>query len=433
MADDLIPDFANVPNLSNVNDTSSEPVLVKRSRGRRDRGDETTGKYRAKNEELFSIETTVDQNSSIKIYSRDYDNLYPLRMEKAINNSPTGKRCANMMARYIKGKGNADNYSVGNGLKINDILRESSIDLAYQGGVFFKVKYGIDVESSITELAFKPTLSTLDYVLAAVSKEDDDGNTGKYYVLKDDGQGSIKFGDEDVTEWYYAFDKRPEVIMYQMLNDCRLKGIENPTPEQLIKHYRGQVKYLNTTPKYKYALGLADSVYNDLDTEFRISVYNNVQTRKGFLGKTVVKMYDNGEDDNEDFIDEVKDYLGAENSGNMLVVEVPFDTDGALKDAFVIEQLNPQFDDKLFEKTVQTLRQNIMGAFCNIPEPLVFSGTGALFGTSADTYTEMKQFYWEQCQDFRDLLISALLDIGFIVDIQSIIDAPKTTEDDGNK
>lgn len=431
MAEGLIPDFANVPNVVTAGETAATVTRVKR-KSRRGDDEATTGKYRAKNAELFALEIKADQNSSTKIYSRDYDNLYPLRIEKAINNSPTGRRCARMMASYIRGKGNAVNYLVGDGIRINDIIRESATDLTNQGGVFFKVKYGIDVDGSITELNFKPMIEVLDYVLMAVSKEDDNGRMGKFWVLKDDGEGGIKFGDDDITEWYYAYNKNPEVILYQMMNDCKLRGVENPSPEQLIKYYRGQVNYLNSTPKYKYALGVADSVYNDLDTEFRISVYNNVQTRKGFLGKTVVKMYDNGEDENDEFIDEVKDYLGAENSGNILVVEVPQDTEGDLKDAFVIDQLEAQFDDKMFESTVKNLRQNIMGAFNNIPEPLVFAASGSLFGTSADTYNEMKQFYWEQNQDFRDLLVNRLAEIGFVVEIQSLIAPTPKTDENGN-
>lgn len=402
-------------------------------RSQRKESEGRTGRYRAKNSEMFSREIKINENSSIKIYSRDEDNLYPLRMEKAINNSPTGRRCANMMSKFIRGKGNAVNYSVGNGLYINDILEDSSIDLAYQGGVFYKLKYKINPDNQVGDkIVFDPTLDTLDYVMMAVSKEDTDGRKGRFYVLKSDGEGGVKTNEEDITEWYYPFSRNSDIILYQMYNDCRLKGIENPTIDQLVSNYRGQVNYLNTTKRYKYALGLADSVYNDLDTEARIGIYNNVQTRKGFLGKTVVKMFDNGEEDNEEFVSEVKDFLGAENSGSALVVEVPANVDGKLEDAFVIDQLKPQFDDKLFEKTIQNIRQNIMGAFNNIPEPLVFSSQGALFGTNAETYREMKLFYWEQNESLRTKLEHELERMGFPVKIESLIEE-QTIAEDGEK
>ena len=52
--------------------------------------------------------------------------------------------------------------------------------------------------------------------------------------------------------------------------------------QEMIKHYRGQVMYLNLTPKYRYAISKFESVFNDLDTEYRIGVYCNTMTRSGF-------------------------------------------------------------------------------------------------------------------------------------------------------
>ena len=40
-----------------------------------------------------------------KIYFQDYDNLYPNRVKALIENSPTAFRSAQMMAKYIIGKG----------------------------------------------------------------------------------------------------------------------------------------------------------------------------------------------------------------------------------------------------------------------------------------------------------------------------------------
>ena len=54
----------------------------------------------------------------------------------------------------------------------------------------------------------------------------------------------------------------------------------------MVKHYRGQVYYMNLTPRYKYALSKFDSTYNDADSEFRYGLYINRATT-GFLGKTI--------------------------------------------------------------------------------------------------------------------------------------------------
>ena len=396
--------------------------------------DAKSGSYRADNVELFSREIKSDTNSSDKIYSRDADNLYPLRIEKVINNSPTGRRCANLMAKYIAGKGNTSNFKIGK-KNINDIISAASASISKQYGVYFRVKYGIDTTKTMADgdVRFKVNhTEVLDYVLMAKSKEDDDDFEGKFYMLKDD-EGCMSSNDDDL-KWFYPFNQDPRVIKYQMLNDCKLKGIKDPSIEDLIRNYRGQVFYLNLTPEYIYALPLADSVYNDLDTEFRISTYNNTQTRKGFLGKTLITKYEDadGDDADEEFDEELKTWLGSENSSTVFVVTVPQSVTVDLDKAFVVNQLKPQFDDKLFESTIKNIRQNIMGAFNNIPEALVFAGSGALFGTSADTYNEMKKFYWEQNEYERSQLEQTLRLFGFDVNILPLVNESITPNTDTN-
>lgn len=391
------------------------------------------GTYRAKNTELFNREIVANSNSSDKIYSRDADNLYPLRIEKVINNSPTGRRCANLMAKYITGKGNADNYLVGKGVYINDILRKAGRCIAYQYGVYFRLKYVLDAERSQAESApaYKVgSIEVLDYVVMAKSKEDDADYPGKLYALSDDNEGGINGNDEEM-KWYYPYNRNSKVIRAQMLKDCKDKDIENPTFEELIKNYRGQVYYMNLTPEYVYALPLADAVYNDMDTEFRISNYNNTQTRKGFLGKTVITKYEEDEEDEEAFDEEVAEFLGSENSSTVFTVSVPQNIETDLDKAFIVTQLKPQFDDKLFDSTIKNLRQNIMGAFNNAPEPLIFSGSGSLFGTNAETYKEMKLFYWEQNEDERSMLEQTLKMFGYEVDIIPVVIETKTENTNG--
>lgn len=399
----------------------------------KNRKHKTVNSLRATNIELFSREITVDENGAKKTYSRDVDNLYPIRIEKIINNSPTARRCANLMAKYIAGNGNINNFKIGPNLTIDDVLRSSATSIAKQYGVYFILKYKLDFDGVMTSTDNKPVFATdyvnvLDYVLMAKSKEDDNNFPGKFYALNLDEERSVFSSEENDDNWFYPYNTDSKVILRQMQNDCKLKNIKDPNIQDLIDNYRGQVYYLNLTPEYIYALPLADSVYNDCDTEYRISNYNNTQTRSGFLGKTMIVKYeeaseaeaDGGAD--EDFNDELKDFMGSENSGNLFVVEVPQSVDAELEKAFVIKQLKPQFDDKLFESTVKNLRQNIMGAFNNIPEPLVFAGTGALFGTSAEAYKEMKLFYWEQNEYERSSLEQALRMFGYDVNIKPIVE-----------
>jgi hypothetical protein len=133
-----------------------------------------------------------------------------------------------------------------------------------------------------------------------------------------------------------------------------------------------------------------------MDTEYRISRYNNTQARGGWLGKTIVKKFDGGDEDNKDFNAELKKNLGSENSADVMVIDIPENSTDDLSKVFVVEQLKAQFDDKLFESTKKTLRENISGNFNNTPSVLIFAGDGNLFGTNSEMYLEAKKFYWEQ-------------------------------------
>lgn len=373
---------------------------------------------RASNIELESRDISVSADDR-KIYLRGLDNLYPLTLEKVVNSSPTGRRCSNMMAKFIIGKGAGENGEEKvnrNGETLNQIAKRAAQSISKQYGVYFHVGYALDVEASIDEIKFKKnSTKVLDYVKMAKSKEDDDGFPGKFYSLDIDDKKNTFGKADDKSIWYYPYNSNSAVIRAQMHNDCKLKGIESPTSQQLIMNYRGQVLYLNFTQEFQYALPLWDVVYDDMDTEYRISRYNNSQARNGWLGKTVVKKFADDEEEDErstnSFNEVIKNNLGPENSADVLVIDVPLNAGEDVDKAFKIDQLKAQFDDKLFESTKKTLRENIMGSFNNVPEILIYAGSGALFGPNSETYIEAKKFYWEQNEWERQELEETLTEL----------------------
>jgi len=228
-------------------------------------------------------------------------------------------------------------------------------------------------------------------------------------------------------EWYYPFNDNPEIVRAQMRSDAANKSgkeKEDVTIEEMVTNYRGQVFHLNLTERYKYALSQFDSVFNDMDSEYRFSLYVNTQMRTGFLGKTIFITQGLDEQAEENTGKDLAKFLGAENSGSLyyLNVEEAEKLDNVLK----VEQLKPQLDDKLFVENDKRIRRNILGAANNLPEPLIYAGEGALFGTSADAYTEMKLFYQEQTLNERSALEKTLEKIGFPAKIILIVE-----EEDG--
>lgn len=375
---------------------------------------------RATNIELQGRDISIAANDG-NIYLRDSDNLYNLRIEKVINNSPTAKRCSNMMAKYIVGNGVESEIIVNKkGETLNDIADLAANEISTQYGVFFFTSWTIDIDYDQLKPKFVPTnLKVLDSIPLAKSKVDDDGFPGKIYQLNMIARKEQFSKVDKKTNWFYPYNDNPKVILAQMKNDCKLKGIDNPTPADLVQNFRGQVYYLNLTPKYHYALPPWDSVYDDMDTEHRISRYNNTQARGGWLGKTIIKKFGGDGDEDDAFNETLKANLGSENAADVMVVDVPEGTTDDLSKAFVVDQLKPQFDDKLFESTKKSLRENIAGNFNNAPTVLLFSGDGSLFGTNSEMYLQAKRFYWEQNEYERFKLEKTLskltgLDITFI-------------------
>lgn len=379
------------------------------------------GKIRATLIELFTRDIKLTKTKDGIIYWNGEDNLYPNEIERVVCNSPTANRASRLMAKFIAGKGLVNEaedtiVNIRKNYKLSNIASLIAQDISTQYGSFIHVAYGFNDDGVIVP----KELDVLDYSSCRISKEDDDKWPGKIYFNEWDAKNSLLGKkDRNGVKWYYPFNNRPEVVKAQIMSDAEITSAELITPEMLEK-YRGQVFYLNLTPRYKYALAPVDSVFMDADSEYRFSVYTNTQMRTGFLGKTIVLT--NGMDDEkaEEVEKDLKYFIGAENSGNMYYLNVENAQD--LQNLLKVEQLKPQFDDKLFAENEKRIRKNILGAFNNIPEPLLFASESALFGTSDDTYREMKLFYSEQVEDERWRLSETLTFLGFPCEIKPIIE-----------
>ena len=373
----------------------------------------TDSRIRASNIEVFSrkiYETTVN---SKKIYFRDSDNDYFRRLGKVISQSPTGASCSNLMAKFIAGDGVDDaEYPLENshGLNMNDLIVLASEDIATYYGVAFFVTYKFDLNNPLNPNKLQPYgQKVLNIADIAVSKSDDDDNPGVYYLLNRANNGESYRPIDENTRWFYPYNPNFDVVMAQMRADCLEKGIKDPTPEQLLHNYRGQCLYVNLTPRFRYPLPPWDAVYNDMDSEARVSIYTNTQARLGFMGRMIIRTQSQGEERDNEMAKVLLKSLGSENSGGITYIPVDNveDVDKTLK----VDQLKAQYDDKLFELTKKSLRENISAMFNRIPDQLIYSSSGGLFSASGTAYIEMKKFYNEQCLKERFILENALTKI----------------------
>lgn len=378
------------------------------------------GKFRAKFVELYRRFIPLAEDKDESIYYNGENNLYPNEIELAILNSPSGKSASKVFAKYISGKGVEKDIIVNpvKNYKLSKITRMASTDISRQNGVFFHI--GQRLESGV----LIPVLDILEYTKTRIGKEDDNDFVSKYWFKDCSLEQRKSYLSNKKTEealWYYPYNNDKSVILEQIFNDYVDAGGEDAEADlaTMLPYYRGQVYYMNLTPEFKYALSPFDACYNDLDSEYRVSMFTNRNVRTGFLGKTYVVTSGLDEEENSTVEDDIVKWLGSENIGGTYHLALEAGAD--IEKVFKVGQVKAEFDDKLFSETKNTLRDNIYSQANNVPAQLVKAET-SIFGTQSETYVEMKKFYTEQTYDERKELEDTLTYLGFPCKIIPIID-----------
>lgn len=338
-------------------------------------------------------------SKSADVYANDTDNAYPERMDRLINNSVTAKSAASIMVQYLIGKGYGpenDNLIINKdkNLKLIDFADDVADDLVKQRGVFIHLNWNALYKIS--------DFSVIPFEWCRIGRTDSNDYSGKIAVCKE----WLKPKKTDI-QLIDVFNPRKKVIDAQVE---KAGGWE---------HYKGQVLFVNMDTKLLYPLSRIDSVTEDCDSEAQASVYKNRLLRKGFFGNTLVvtrplvgeglddKALLDAESEREQFQKAIKDSLGAENTGGVLCLEMDFAGE-KLEDSILIKQIESKIDDKLFDYTETSVRENILVAFNNLPSGLVKTNESALFSNSGEAIREMKRTYWENTTKERNLLTSVI-------------------------
>jgi hypothetical protein len=400
---------------------------------------------RAKLVELWT--RLIPFSTSEGIYHNGADNQYPYQVERVVANSPTAKRASKMFSKYLQGAGLvADSVNDEAEIELLSKVHTSVCNtVAVQYGAFLHVSYKIEGDE------VKPhKIANLDYTRCRIAKQDDDENAGKiiyndYEEKAERKDGKFKRNTTSKTrnktneKWYYPFSRNQKVILTQILNDGRLALKERGQKdwetadislEEAINHYRGQVFYLNFTPNFTYAEPLIESVYNDADTEYRMSLYANTMTREGFLGKVAVVTSGLDPDEAKQIEKDIHNWLGAENSGSVYHLDVASPVEN-LSEIIHIEQLESQYDDTMFVNLEKRVKRNLLGAYNNLPEALAFSNEGGMF-EGGEKILEMKLFYWEQTASEREEIVKTFEMLGFPIQVKPLVNLSKevkTNED----
>jgi len=344
----------------------------------------------------------ITWDKKLEIYSNGEGNDYPERMERYRVNSVTATMASKIMKQYVIGKGfgEADNLIIG-GNKLIDIALDITSSIVDDNGVFIHVGYNANFEVS--------DFKVVPFKQCRIGEKDSQEYNGKILVYKDWNENKI---DKNKIITYNVFNPNKDVIKYQA-------GIKDNDTDAIIiekmAKYKGQIFFYNAHKNYYYPLSRLHSVAVDCDSEYLASKYKNQITRRSFFGKTLVitrpllddsfiphaknsteyqREYARLESEVEKTDETLKQFMGADNAGGILRMEVDYKGD-KLEDAILFKNIETDINDKVFEFTEKSVMEKILMAHNNLPISLVKSPDNALLGNSGESLNVLKQTYWE--------------------------------------
>lgn len=344
------------------------------------------------------------------LYTNGANNLYPNYVRDSISGSPTASRAHSMNTDYIVGELAEEDFIINDSeeLYLSNLLHSSASDLSAQGGFYIHVNIGWRDGTY-----YHTNPSIIPYENCRLNKADDRDRTSKVFVSKEFTENVALRTSVKEMDWYYRYTNKQSAIEYQIKDWAKEKGIDISTGEgmlEAIKSFKGQIRYVKYTNEFPYVTSPVDSILVDAESEFYISKYTNEQTVNGFLGKTIAFVVEDDESGDSEYGDDetLENWLGTDGSGGVFIQPMR-NTDDPSK-LIHIETVKGNFDDKMFEVTQTRLRRNILGLFDNLPESLVFSGDGSLFGQHPDLFENLIKFYKGNTRKKRLFLYKILSD-----------------------
>ena len=305
--------------------------------------------YKVSNNRAYRERIAVESNSGEGYQSYDSDNLYPDRVENVVFSSGTATTCTERLAEFITGEGfHDDNFNkakVGRrGETVNKIRDLNSVDFSLNKGFALLIRYNANYKKRlVTAVKFK-------YCRMGAKNE----KTG----WVDD----ILYS----TDWAEAQE-----------DDIKKYPIYNPDPEQIkreaikfggILNHPGQILYW--TPETDlYPRATIDPVFDDVQNSGEMPTYLLANIQNGLSANFIWKYWGEFESDEDarKYKREIEEASGAEGSGTTIVAEVPNPEDGDRK---IIERIDMQNKDSMFEKTAKSVKENIIENF-RVPSILV--------------------------------------------------------------
>jgi hypothetical protein len=347
-------------------------------------------------------------NKQYGIQNYDTDNAYPQNVIDIINNSGIAKSCVSLYGNYLFGRGFDKDMIVNRqGRTLNDLFNESAVDFAKFYGFALHLNYNLNLQ--ISEINFVP----FEYCRLGIA--DDREYYGKVAIYNDWQRVKNKSISKKSIDYVDVYNPIPEVVAAQIE---KAGGIDK---------YKGQIAYISNNNN-QYPLAPIDPVLEDAETVGEIKVFKYKNVTSGFMANTMFIHKGKIEDaaEKRDFDANMKRFQGADGS-KIMVVEV---TDPEQKPEVVTFE-TPN-NDKIFELTEKTVKENIIQAFKQPPILLGIYTPGTLGATKE--LPEAQEYYnymTEKDRNFMQRAWNKLL-ANFIQPIEVEINKVKPYESELN-
>ncbi|MDG3581770.1 hypothetical protein [Galbibacter pacificus] len=336
----------------------------------------------------------VDNRLNVKYDKRNEvmnwgaDNAYPSLIKALINTSVTSTQCLSINAKYVYGKGfnlpNANRLIVNKqGQTINNVLRIASKDFEEINNLFLHVNWNANYE--ITSVKVIPS------TWVRIGKKDSEDYNGKYVVYNNWDKSKSKLIQKKEFNVIDRFNPNKKII------EAQVNAVGGWT------NYKGQLLHINKDFTDTYSISNLDSVILDADAEYQSSIFTNNGFKKGFFNNKilVVKPF---ADDNERyaFKSTIEAMQGGDNTSSILLLEAENPSED-LKEQFLMENIDNNVDDKIFEYSDKKIADNIRKAF-GVPSILIDNSDNSIFGQSGELLKTAMHQHWMNKEEERNII-----------------------------
>lgn len=343
------------------------------------------------------IETKPNKTEGIVNY--DVDNAYPQRINDIINSSGTATLCTAIFAKYIHGTGFVSESLaelILNNSKLtgNKLLFKIGKSLAKYGGFAIHVNYNANYQ--------KKSFSIIPFEDVRFTTDDEKNENRNMLAIYNDWQKvkSSKIIKKDI-DYINFYNPSPEVIQEEVVAAGGWGG------------YKGQVIYFSVDG-LEYPLAPSDSVLEDVQTDSQAKTFKFRNINNGFLAPIIFRtgVFESPELKDE-FVESLKDFTGADDASTSMVIE-----EEGEEPSFVIEKLDVPDNERLFEFTEESVRNNIIRNYL-IPPVLLIQSSSPL-GANSEERREATFQYNGITEDLRifikEVLKEAFSNSIFVVD-----------------